>query len=119
MALMRRALIGAGAAGGFAAAGVAGYEIGTASSPEDAPDRDAAAFHGRHQAGIATRAQDRLHFAAFDVVAPDREDMRDLLRAWTAAAARMTAGARPSPAPRTRCSRRPIRARRSALGLRG
>ena len=92
MALTRRALIGAGAAGGLAAAGVAGYEIGASSSSEDAPDRDAAAFHGRHQAGIATPAQDRLHFAAFDVVASDRQDVRDLLRAWTAAAARMTAG---------------------------
>jgi deferrochelatase/peroxidase EfeB len=98
MALTRRALIGAGAAGGLAAAGVAGYEIGASSSPGDGSGADAVAFHGRHQAGIATPAQDRLHFAAFDVVAPGREDVRDLLRAWTAAAARMTAGRPAEPA---------------------
>jgi deferrochelatase/peroxidase EfeB len=92
MALTRRALIGAGAAGGLAAAGVAGYEIAASSSHEGEPGGDVVAFHGRHQAGIATPAQDRLHFAAFDVIAHRLEDVRDLLRAWTAAAARMTAG---------------------------
>jgi deferrochelatase/peroxidase EfeB len=50
-------------------------------------------FHGAHQAGIATAVQDRLHFAAFDVVTDDRAALVDLLRKWTEAAARMTAGA--------------------------
>ena len=49
-------------------------------------------FHGAHQAGIATVAQDRLHFAGFDVTADRRSDLRDLLRVWTEAAERMTAG---------------------------
>ena len=35
--------------------------------------------------------QDRLHFAAFDVMGT-REELRDLLREWTVAAERMTAG---------------------------
>ena len=51
------------------------------------------AFHGEHQAGITTAAQDRLHFASFDT-APDldRAGLIELLRDWTAAAARMTQG---------------------------
>ncbi|WP_344095888.1 iron uptake transporter deferrochelatase/peroxidase subunit, partial [Streptomyces stramineus] len=53
---------------------------------------DAVPFHGAHQAGIATAVQDRLHFAAFDVTTTDRDALVKLLREWTAAAARMTAG---------------------------
>ncbi len=50
-------------------------------------------FHGTTQAGIATPAQDRLHFAAFDVVAGlGARDLRALLREWSAAAATMTRG---------------------------
>ena len=92
MALTRRALLGAGAASGIAAAGIAGYEIGASSSDEEAVAGTAVPFTGRHQAGIATPAQDRLHFAAFDVVVDDRRSVQELLREWTAAAARMTAG---------------------------
>ncbi len=36
--------------------------------------------------------QDRLHFAAFDVKTEDREEFVQLLKDWTAAARRMTAG---------------------------
>jgi deferrochelatase/peroxidase EfeB len=50
------------------------------------------AFYGEHQAGIATPAQDRLHFAAFDVITDSREELVELLKEWTAAAARMTQG---------------------------
>ncbi|MGL5823957.1 MAG: Dyp-type peroxidase [Nocardioides sp.] len=39
-----------------------------------------------------TPAQDRLHFASFDVITESREELIDLLRQWTEAAARMTAG---------------------------
>ena len=50
------------------------------------------AFHGDHQAGIVTPAQDRLHFAAFDVTTDDRDELVALLRSWTDAAAKMTKG---------------------------
>ena len=50
------------------------------------------AFHGPHQAGIATPAQDHLQFAALDMVSHSTADLRDLLRRWSAAAALMAAG---------------------------
>ena len=73
------------AAGGFAL-GRDDTAEATNVRPREVP------FHGRHQAGIVTPAQDRLHFAAFDVTASSRDDLVALLRAWTAAAARMVRG---------------------------
>lgn len=49
-------------------------------------------FRGAHQAGIATPAQDRLHFVALDVVTDDRAALVDLLQRWTVAAEQMTRG---------------------------
>ena len=55
-------------------------------------------FRGEHQAGIITPAQDRLHFVALDVTTDDRaRRSSSLLRRWTAAAERMTAGAEATP----------------------
>jgi len=85
---------------GLGAAGIAGAGAGFAASrllPEQAahaadPAAEAIEFYGAHQAGIVTPAQDRLHFAAFDVITSDREELIELLKAWTAAAARMCGG---------------------------
>ncbi|MET9101336.1 iron uptake transporter deferrochelatase/peroxidase subunit [Streptomyces antibioticus] len=93
----RRALIGWGGAGlalGAAAAGgaVAVTRGGEDSGPQDAGAGAAVAFHGQHQAGIATPVQDRLHFAAFDVTTTDRAAFVRLLKDWTDAARRMAAG---------------------------
>ena len=60
---------------------------------------DVVAFYGPHQAGIATAAQDYLHFAAFDVTSDRIQDLRSLLERWTAVAARLTAGAPYEPGP--------------------
>ncbi|NII51381.1 MULTISPECIES: iron uptake transporter deferrochelatase/peroxidase subunit [Frigoribacterium] len=50
-------------------------------------------FAGRHQSGIVTAAQDRLHFASFDMAGgTTRDDLVSLLRDWSAAAARLTQG---------------------------
>nr|WP_221246595.1 Dyp-type peroxidase [Acidocella aromatica] len=49
-------------------------------------------FHGAHQAGITTPMQDQLYFASFDLVATKREDVVALLKSWTDASARLTAG---------------------------
>ncbi|MEU3749979.1 MULTISPECIES: iron uptake transporter deferrochelatase/peroxidase subunit [Streptomyces] len=93
----RRTVIGWGGAGlalGAAAAGgavaLARHDDGT--SPV-AGTGGAVPFHGPHQAGIATAVQDRLHFAAFDVRTEDRAELVQLLKDWTRAAERMTAGA--------------------------
>jgi deferrochelatase/peroxidase EfeB len=90
--LSRRHLLGAGAA--VAAGGAAGFGLRTLADETRAASAATASvpFHGVHQAGITTPAQERLHFAAFDVTATRREDLIRLLRDWTAAAARMTAG---------------------------
>ena len=68
----------------------------TTSGSESASERPSDAgvpFYGPHQAGITTPVQDRLHFAAFDVLeGTSRAQLADLLRTWTAAAADMTAG---------------------------
>jgi len=93
-ALSRRRLLGAAGAGvvAAAAAGAATRELLASATPAALGPSDPVPFHGAHQAGIVTAAQDRLHFAAFDVTATSREDLVDLLKAWTAAAAQMAAG---------------------------
>jgi deferrochelatase/peroxidase EfeB len=93
----RRSLIGWGGAGlalGAAAAGgaVAMTRTGNDVDPAGAETGAAIAFHGAHQAGIATPVQDRLHFASFDVKTDDRAEFVQMLKDWTAAARRMTAG---------------------------
>ncbi|MDH2414122.1 iron uptake transporter deferrochelatase/peroxidase subunit [Nocardioides sp. CER19] len=90
--MSRRGLLG----GGVAAAGVAGaFVAGRATADDSATATSgprAYAFRGTHQAGIVTPAQDRLHFAAFDVTTESREELVALLKAWTDAAERMTRG---------------------------
>ncbi|MFI6148889.1 iron uptake transporter deferrochelatase/peroxidase subunit [Streptomyces sp. NPDC051109] len=92
----RRSVLGWGGAGlalGAAAAGgtVAALTGGTDPVPA-ALSGSAVPFHGAHQAGIASAVQDRLHFAAFDVKTKDRAELVQLLKDWTRAAERMTAG---------------------------
>ncbi|OUD00858.1 iron uptake transporter deferrochelatase/peroxidase subunit [Streptomyces swartbergensis] len=90
----RRSLIGWGGAGLALGAAAAGGAVAMART-DDGPAPDAGteiAFHGPHQAGIATPVQDRLHFAAFDVTTDDRAEFVQLLKDWTQAARRMTAG---------------------------
>ncbi|OIK29455.1 iron uptake transporter deferrochelatase/peroxidase subunit [Streptomyces malaysiense] len=94
----RRALIGWGGAGIALGAVAAGGAVALTDAGSGTPDAagsgpgGAVEFHGAHQAGIATPVQDRLHFAAFDVKTDDREEFVRLLKDWTAAARRMTAG---------------------------
>lgn len=92
----RRRMLGFSGAGLLvgAAAGAGLDRVASAESAEkDGPaSAGAVAFHGPHQAGIATPVQDRLHFAAFDVVTRDRDKLVRMLKEWTEAAAAMTAG---------------------------
>jgi deferrochelatase/peroxidase EfeB len=89
----RRLLASAGAgAAGLSLGGVGGYLVGQETAQAE-DGTGSVAFYGRHQAGIATAAQDRLHFAAFDVIDGNRSELRELMREWSRAAAEMTAGA--------------------------
>ncbi|MGW1210250.1 iron uptake transporter deferrochelatase/peroxidase subunit [Streptomyces sp. NPDC002499] len=93
----RRSLIGWGGAGLALGAAVAGGAVAAVRSGDDmdpaAAETGAAVdFHGANQAGIATPVQDRLHFAAFDVQTEDRAEFVRMLKDWTEAARRMTAG---------------------------
>jgi deferrochelatase/peroxidase EfeB len=49
-------------------------------------------FWGEHQGGIATKPQHFIYFAVFDLTTNNREDVIKLLKAWTAASARMSEG---------------------------
>lgn len=58
----------------------------TSGQPQTEP------FFGEHQGGITTPLQSHSYFAAFDLKTGGRDDVANLLRAWTAAAARMAEG---------------------------
>jgi len=89
--LSRRRLLASAGAGGLTIAVGGGIAAGCGTGESTTSDQ-AVPFYGAHQAGIATPAQDRLHFAAFDVVTDSADDVRDLMRIWTDAAARMSVG---------------------------
>ena len=83
-----------GVAGALAAAGagfgvrsfIGGKDNGLSGSGASEP------FWGRHQAGIATPAQNHTYFASFDLVTDKRDEVIKLLQKWTAASARMAQG---------------------------
>ncbi|WP_059017059.1 iron uptake transporter deferrochelatase/peroxidase subunit [Mycobacterium sp. M26] len=87
----------------FGAAGVTAAVVGAAGAGALAGRASAAAtadhgldkpvpFRGTHQAGIVTPAQDRMHFATFDVTTDSKADVVAMLQEWTGMAERMTAG---------------------------
>ena len=76
-----------------------------AASRKRAPSGDQVVpFHGPHQAGIATAAQEYLHFAAFDMRATGAVALKELLERWTAVAERLTLGEPYEPTPGTATS---------------
>ena len=79
------AAAGAVAVGGVPNASAAAGESSTTSS-------DVVPFLGTHQAGIATPVQDRMHTVAFDLTLADPASVVRLLKQWTDAGRRMTAG---------------------------
>jgi deferrochelatase/peroxidase EfeB len=81
------ALLGIGAGLDHVLGGSTG---GTAANPGSSVSTED--FYSFHQAGVATAAQEYLHFAAFDVTSDAVNDLRSVLEQWTAAAARLTAG---------------------------
>ncbi len=89
----RRAVLGAAGAGIVAggAVGAFGGYAASSDAAESASDQTVP-FRGDRRAGIVTAAQDRLHFAAFDVITDSRDELIDMLKKWTAASERMTRG---------------------------
>lgn len=85
----RRGLLGLAGLGATSGAVGLGSGLALASSRSADP---VVPFHGAHQAGILTPTQDRLFFAAFDVLTEDREELAEMLRTWTRAAEQLTRG---------------------------
>jgi deferrochelatase/peroxidase EfeB len=65
---------------------------GGSSGAEGSAAKEAVPFYGSQQAGIDTASQEFLDFAAFDVTSTSADDLREVLREWTSAAAALTAG---------------------------
>jgi deferrochelatase/peroxidase EfeB len=78
--------------------GLAGIGAGSGASvvlggqAAEAAAVPAVPFHGEHQAGIGTPAQEHLQFAALDMTSGSRADLRNLMRTWSRAAALMALG---------------------------
>jgi deferrochelatase/peroxidase EfeB len=79
-----------GAAGLSAALGAGG--AAAAKTAETATRPDYLPFYGEHQQGIATPQPAASYFVAFDLVTGKRDEVAQLLSAWTDAAAKLTAG---------------------------
>ncbi|TQL57221.1 deferrochelatase/peroxidase EfeB [Rarobacter faecitabidus] len=87
----RRGFLGLVGAGAALAAG--GYAAGAAVGSSSPPEGKVHAFYGTHQSGITTPVQQHLYFASLDLTSSTtREQLIELLRTWTDAAARMTRG---------------------------
>jgi deferrochelatase/peroxidase EfeB len=94
----RRAFLGT--AGGVAAGAVAGAATVDGIVPTDAAaatvtatsHRKTEPFYGIHQGGITTAPQAQTMFVALDVTSDRRQDVAELLRAWTSMAADLTSG---------------------------
>jgi len=90
----RRGFLGA-AVGALGGVGLAGSALATPPRAMAGPgllSGHGEPFYGAHQGGITTPAQKHLYFAAFDIITDKRADVEDLLRRWTEASARLTAG---------------------------
>jgi deferrochelatase/peroxidase EfeB len=81
---------GGGALGLLLAGG--GYAVGQEGESSNTTSPQVVPFYGTHQAGITTPAQDRLAFASFDLTLTTKAELRELLRSWSDAAARLTSG---------------------------
>ncbi len=88
----RRLLASAGVGAAAVGLGGGGFLAGHQAAEADDEGTGSVPFYGEHQAGIGTAAQDRLHFAAFDLLSEDPAELRELMRLWTLAAAEASAG---------------------------
>ena len=78
---------------GLGAMGPKASAASPAAAPKPTGPNQIEPFWGEHQGGIVTwPIQHQSFFATFDLTTTKREDVIKLLKAWTAAAARMSAG---------------------------
>jgi deferrochelatase/peroxidase EfeB len=87
----RQLLAGSGLASAALLAASGSVSAGAATTSAVESD-STVPFDGTHQAGIVTREQTRMVFAAYDVTAADATGLESLLAQWTHAAERLTAG---------------------------
>jgi deferrochelatase/peroxidase EfeB len=82
------------AASGLAAGALIDRRLAAAVTPsESKTGTPSEPFRGEHQSGILTPQQSHTYFAAFDLTAEaKKEDLIGMLRAWTEAASRLSAG---------------------------
>ncbi len=88
-------MVGAGIAAGGALAAcsdAAPRSAGAAGDVATPIQAQLVDFHGPHQAGITTAQQERLVFAAFDVITSKRSALAATLETWSGAAMAMTQG---------------------------
>jgi len=93
--LSRRGLLALGGGVGLAVGAVAGGITGIAVTKNNSSSAAELeySFYGEHQSGIITPAQDRMHFAAFDMRDDaTRDDLISLLQDWSYATSRMMMG---------------------------
>jgi deferrochelatase/peroxidase EfeB len=83
----RRLLASAGVGAAGLGLGGGGLLVGRQIAEASDEGTGSVPFYGAHQAGVDTPAQDRLHFAAFDLLSEDPAELRELMREWTRAAA--------------------------------
>ncbi len=80
------------AGAGLGAAGVAQAALDPKHPSGAAAHSEVLPFYDTHQGGIVTPQQAHTYVAAFDLTTNSRDDVINLLREWTAAAARMSQG---------------------------
>ncbi|MGE7438914.1 iron uptake transporter deferrochelatase/peroxidase subunit [Kitasatospora sp. NPDC001175] len=91
--LARRAFLRGASAGAAVTAGALAGAFAAAAEPQSAgPSGRRIPFHGPHQAGITTPQQDAASFVSFNVIAPDRAGLSELLRTLTERIRLLTSG---------------------------
>jgi deferrochelatase/peroxidase EfeB len=86
------AAVGLAAAAGAESAARAASDVVASTQGASAAQSNSEPFWGEHQGGIVTPAQRQTYFAAFDLAASKRDDVIQMLRDWTTAAAAMADG---------------------------
>lgn len=92
MSLNRRAFFGLAGAAGVGALVATPSTLLISDQVRKQAMGSAINFYGDHQSGIASPLQDHLQLIVFKVVTKDKSELQKLLRDWTRAAERMSAG---------------------------